>query len=341
MSKPKVWYTQPESSKERIFTPDQLQRMIDSFDVTQNDTGRALTTEELADGIAGFDGIVTGWGSHPPITAEVMENADRLKIIAHAAGTIKHMVSGEVVEQYLVPRDIILFSANVAIAYNVAESTVGMLLMASHCWPQFADNFRRTGVWRPPSIRGNARFLMGSVVGVVSASKVGREVIRLLSVWPLDILLYDPYVSDQDAAEMGVEKVELDELFARSDHVTVHSPSIPETRHMIGADQLRKLRDGATFVNTSRGSVIDHAALIAEAATGRIHVVLDVTDPEPLPIDSPFRCMPNVHIVPHLSGAGFYGYHMIGRMTVDALEAAFAGQPVDGAVNYSLYDVLA
>lgn len=341
MSKPKVWYTQPESANERIFEPQQFQRMLDSFDVTCNDTGKALTTDDLAAGIAGFDGIVTGWGSHPPMTDQVMQNADRLKIIAHAAGSIKHMVSKQVAEQYLAPRNIILFSANEAIAYNVAESAVGMLLMASHCWPQFADNFRRTGVWRPPAVRANGRFLMGSVVGVVSASKVGREVIRLLSVWPLDILLYDPYVSDDDAAQMGGEKVELDDLFARSDHVTVHAPSIPQTEGMIGAHQLRRLRDGATLVNTSRGSVIDHTALLAEAATGRLHVVLDVTTPEPLPVDSPFRTLPNVHITPHVSGAGFYGYHMIGRMTVDALEAAFAGQPVAGAVDYSRYDILA
>ena len=114
----------------------------------------------------------------------------------------------------------------------------------------------------------------------------------------------------------------VDELFARADHVTVHAPSIPATDNLIGAEQLSLLRDGATLVNTSRGSVIDHGALLAEAVAGRLYLVLDVTTPEPLPIDSPFRLLNNVDIVPHLSGSGFYGYHMIGTMTFNAIEAA-------------------
>jgi len=341
MTKPTVWYTQPESATSRVFEPEQFQRMKDAFDVTLNDTGKPLTSEQLAAGIAGFDAIVTGWGSHPPITDEVMHSADRLKIIAHAAGSIKHMVSKEIIEQHLVPRDIILFSANHAIAYNVAESAVGMLLMGCHCWPQFANNFRETGIWKPPAIRDNARFLKGSTLGVISASKVGREVIKLLSVWPLTILLYDPYVTPQQAADLGVEQVELNELFERADHVTIHAPKLPSTDNLITAEQLALLRDGATLVNTARGNCIDHNALLAEAASGRIYLVLDVTEPEPLPMDSPFRTLPNVYITPHVSGAGYYGYYKVGETTVDALEAAFAGKPVVGAVDYSRYDILA
>ena len=341
MSKPRVWYIQTAAHTERIFDPADYERMLDIFDVTVNETDKKYTSEEVAEGIAGFDGLVTGWSNAPGITPEMIENADRLKIIAHSAGSIRHVVSKEVVEKYLIPRDIILFSANHAIAYNVAESAVGMLLMASHRWGEFANNFRDTGVWRAPGIRGNARFLKGSTVGIVSASKVGREVIKLLSVWPLKMVLYDPYVSAEEAEELGVEKVELNELFERSDHVTVHAPKLEATNNLIGVEQLALLPDGATLVNTSRGNCIDHGALLAAAAAGRIYVMLDVTEPEPLPSDSPFRTLRNVDIVPHFSGAGFYGYHMIGTSTVAALENAFAGKPVDGAVDYSRYDILA
>lgn len=340
MSKPKVWYIQPESHTDRVFTDEDYQRMLDEFDTTVNDTGKNLTAEEIARGIAEFDGLVTGWGA-PAMTEEVMENAQNLKIIAHSAGTIRGLCPKDIVEEYLRPNDIILFSANGAIAYNVAESAVGMIMMASHRWMNLALNIRQTGIWRPPNITWNGQFLLGSTVGVVSASKVGRQVLCLLEGWECELLVYDPYVSEDEAEQLGAEKVELDDLFERSDHVTLHAPRLEATYHMVGAEQLRLLRDGATLVNTSRGSIIDESALIAEAATGRIQVFLDVTDPEPMPPDHPFRCMDNVYITPHVSGAGYYGYHMIGTQTVNALEAAFVGEPVPGAVDYDRYDILA
>ncbi|MFP3902923.1 MAG: hydroxyacid dehydrogenase [Armatimonadota bacterium] len=340
MSTPKIWYIQPESHTQRIFTDDDYQRMLEEFDTTVNDTGRNFTSEEVAEGISGYDAIITGWGA-PPMTAEIMKNADDLKIIAHSAGSIKGLCPKDIVENYLRPNNIILFSANGAIAYNVAESAVGMIMMASHRWMDLALNIRQTGTWRPPHIRWNGQFLLGSTVGVVSASSVGRHVIHLLQGWECELLLYDPYISAEAAAEIGAEKVELNELFERSDHVTIHAPKLDATYHMIGAEQLQLLKDNATLVNTSRGTVIDQAALVEEAATGRIQVFLDVTDPEPMEPHHPFRAMPNVYISPHVSGAGYYGYHMIGTQTVNALEAAFAGEPMEGAVDYDKYDILA
>ena len=138
-----------------------------------------------------------------------------------------------------------------------------------------------------------------------------------------------------------MEQVELDALFERSDIVSLHAPSIPATRHMVGAQQLARLRDGTLLINTSRGSVLDHEALTREAGTGRFRVVLDVTEPEPLPADHPLRRLPNVFITPHTSGAGAYGYFRIGDMTLEALEACFAERPVSGAVDWSRYDLLA
>ncbi|MBC7288761.1 MAG: hydroxyacid dehydrogenase, partial [Armatimonadetes bacterium] len=235
------------------------------------------------------------------------------------AGTVKVLFSQELVDQYLIPRGIVVFSANEAIGYNVAEATVGLLIMASRRWPDFIINFRETGKWRPEGIPINGQYLRGCTLGIVSASTVGREVIRLLQGWNVKFLVYDPYLTDEEADRLGVEKVGLNELFERVDHVTIHAPQIPETYHMIGADQLRRLKDGAALVNTARGSVIDHDALYNEAKTGRILVALDVTEPEPLPPDSPLRSLPNVYIIPHVAGAGYYGYFKIGEMTLQAL----------------------
>ncbi len=336
----KVWYIQPASHTERVFDPAHYQAMLSEFDVTVNETGANLTTEQVAAGIAGYEVLVTGWGA-PPLTAAVFEAADALKLVAHSAGSIKSLVSRDVIDRYMIPRDITLFSANVAIAYNVAESTVGMLLMATHRWPDFNDYFRRTGDWKDPKVRWNARFLKGSTVGIVGASKVGREVIRLLQPWPLHIIVYDPYLSPEEATALGVEKAELNELFERSDHVSLHLPSIPTTDNMIGAEQLACMKPGATLVNTSRGSCLDHDALIEKCKRDELYVCLDVTTPEPLPRYSEFRMLDNVYIAPHVSGAGFYGYHQIGEQTLNALRDCLGGRPVFGAVDYSRYELLA
>lgn len=335
MAKPNIWYIPMSDHTEKVFTPEVFQQMLDEFDVTVNETGEALTTQQVAEGIAGYDGLVTGWGASPPLTAEVFEAADKLQIIAHSAGSVKHMLSVGVVEQYLIPRNIVTFSASGAIADNVAESAVGMLIMTCRRWVDHILHTRQSDGWKDPHIFWNGQFLLGSTLGVISASQVGRKVIELLRPWDLTILLYDPYVTDQQAQQLGVEKVELDELFRRSDHVTIHAPSTPETDKMIGSEQLALLRDGATIVNTARGSVIDEDALIAEVRTGRISVCLDVTDPEPPAADSPLRKLKNVYLTPHVAGGGYYGFHNIGETTRQALADYFAGRPVQGAVNYS------
>ncbi len=338
--KKRVLYVCTASHTERVFQPGKYEEMCELFDVTENNGGANWSSEEVAERAGGMDAIVTGWGA-PPMTAEVLDAAPDLQIIAHSAGSVHGLVPDEIARDYVLPRDITVFSANGAIAANVAESAVGMLLMTMRHWVHFSNYIHETPHWRSSFYDFNGKFLLGSTVGVVSASKVGRWVIRLLQPWRCEILVFDPYLSDEDAAEMGVERVELNELFERSDHVTVHAPSLPTTDNMIGDEQLSLLRDGGTIVNTSRGSVIDHAALLAHAKSRRIHVCLDVTTPEPLEPTSPFRQLDNVIITPHVSGSGYYGYHLIGDMTVQALVDCFAGNPVDGAVPIERFETIA
>jgi phosphoglycerate dehydrogenase-like enzyme len=338
--KQKVLYSPSESHTNRVFRPETFARMGELFDVAVNDTGGNLTTDQVIERSAGQDALVTGWGS-PPLNAEFFEQAAQMKIIAHSAGSVKYLVDRELIDKYLIPRDICIFSANVAIALNVAETTVGMLIAAPRRWIEFATHFRATGEWKPSHIESEGQFLLGAVVGLVSASAVGREVIKLLQPFDVTILVYDPYISEEQASELGVEKVELNELFERSDMVSLHAPKIPETTNMIGAEQLKLLKDGAALVNTARGAVIDHDALLAECRTGRITAALDVTEPEPPAQDSPFRELENVIITPHIAARGSYGLFRIGETTLKALEDRFAGRPVQGAANLDLFEQLA
>jgi len=299
-----------------VFSDETLERLKSLFDVTFNDLGRDYTSEELASKIKGFDGLITGWGS-PTLTEEVFENADRLKIIVHSAGSVKaKLLSRSIIEKYIIPRGICVCNAPKAIAYNVAETTLGLMIMVSHRLFDHALNVRERLIWRDRSIPREVKTINGSIIGIVGASTVGREVIRLLKPFDCRILVYDPYLSEEEARELGVEKTSLEDLFKKSDFVSVHAPLTEETVHMIRREHFKLLKDGAVFINTSRGKIIDQEALLEECKTGRILVALDVTDPEPLPRDSPLRRLKNVIITPHVAGNGYYGAKKIGEMTL-------------------------
>ena len=350
MSKPRLLFAPAREHTVKVFAPEVLQQLEAHFDVDRNDRDEDLDEVEVSARIGGCDGLVTGWRTTDPgtlrprrampLTPAIMEAADRLKVIAHAAGSVRHMLA-EVWHDYIAARGICVFTATVEIGYNVAETAVGLMVMSSKRLLEHALHVRQSAGWRAADIPVDEQHLFGATVGIVGASDVGREVRRLLRPFDVRALLYDPYLDAAEARSLGVEQVELDELFARADIVTLHAPSIPETRHLVGAAQLRLLRDGALLVNTARGSLIDHEALIRETAGGRIRVALDVTTPEPLPGDSPLRRMPNVIVTPHLAGQGRYGHLRIGAATLRALQDFFAGRPVQGAIDHARWERLA
>lgn len=340
MSLSALWYLPTPAQTQRTFAPATYQRLLANFAVTANPGPEGYTAQQVEERLGEFDGLVTGWGT-PPLSVEALRRAKRLRIIAHSAGSVKHLFTQEQINDQLIPRKLCVTSANSAIALNVAEHTVGALIALCRQWFEHARNIREKGIWHDPAIPRSGQYLRGATIGMVSASTVGREVIHLLQPFDVKILVYDPLLSDWDAGRLGVQRVELDEVFRRADMVTVHAPKLPETYHLIGAQQLRLLRDGAVFINTSRGSVLDHEALLAEAGSGRFLVQLDVTDPEPLPADHPLRALENVVITPHTSGAGQYGYHRIGEFTLSALEAFFQHRPVIGQVDLKRWAQLA
>lgn len=341
-AKKKVLFLPDKAHREKVFTGPVLARLTEQFDVTFLSGGitERCTSAEVAKAVPGYDALITGWGT-PVLTPAVFERADALRIIAHSAGTVKRMLL-DCAFDYVIPRKICVYSANREIAHNAAEHTLGLMIMSCRRILDHAlrlrDDHRQ---WPDRMVRPNSQYLSGSTVGIVSASKVGRRVIGLLKPFDTRVLVFDPYLSAQEAAVLGVEKTELRGLFSRSDIVSVHAPLLPETRGMIHADHFRALRDGATFINTSRGAVLDEQALIAELERGRITAALDVTTEEPLPKDSPLRSMHNVIVTPHLAGSGFYGYERIGQGTVRALEDFFAGRSVQGAIDFSQYAIIA
>ncbi len=287
----------------------------------ENETDAVLAEAEV---------IVGHWGC-PPLDAAMLDRAPRLGLFAHAAGTVRTILTDAIWD-----RDIRVTSGANANAEPVAEFTLAAILFANK-----GVLWRRGPVdYSVMSSMGDRRWgNHGRTIGIVGASLVGRRVIELLRPFPhLTATLYDPYVTHEEAASLGMTKLELDDLCAGADVLSIHAPDRPETRHMIGPSQLAALPDGATIINTARGPLIDHEALMPHLTAGRLQAVLDVTDPEPLPAGSPLLGLPNVWISPHLAGSQGTELARLADYVIEEIGRWSAGAP---ALNEVTRDRLA
>jgi phosphoglycerate dehydrogenase-like enzyme len=267
------------------------------------EVGDLLTDEAVADfadprfaeAMAGAEVLVGHWGC-PTLTAEALAAMPRLELFAYAAGTVKWQVTSAVWE-----RGVLVTSAAAANAVPVAEFAAAAIVLANKglCWFAARERDPSVQVRIDPSSVGN----YAKRVGLVGASHVGRLTRELLAPHDLEVAFADPYLSEEEALRIGAAKMELDELCAWCDVLSLHAPDTASTKGMIGARQLALLRDGTPIVNTARGALIDPRALEAELVSGRLQAILDVTEPEPLPEDSPLRGLPNVILTPHIAGA--------------------------------------
>jgi phosphoglycerate dehydrogenase-like enzyme len=264
------------------------------------------------------DGCLTSWGV-ARLDKDVISASPRLRIMAHMGSSVKRFVSAE-----LWQRGIQVTTAAPALAEDVAITTLGFMIVGmKRIWP--LGQTVRNGGWRD-SPYWPSREIRHKIVGIIGASHVGRHLVRLLRPFEVKILLYDPFVSEEAALQLGVEKSELDDLLRQADVVSLHAPANENTYHMLNAARLALMKDDALLINTARGSLIEEAALISELGQGRLFAFLDVTDPEPPAADSPLRSLENVVVVPHLAGC-IEDCSRMGEMAIEELRRFFAGEP--------------
>ncbi len=318
MSKPIIAVTIGRAHYTRIFS-EAAWRALDAFaEVIHHPKEEPANKADLLALLPPADACITGWDV-APIDADVLAAAPKLRAIAHTGGSVKRFVS-----EAVWARDIHVTSAAPALAQDVAETTLGLIIVGVKRILPLSRHVREGG-WREHPA-WPAREVHSSVIGIVGASNVGRRVIELLRPFHASILLYDPYVNETEATRLGVTKVELAELARRADVISLHAPALPSTRHMIDRSLLRLMKDDAVLINTARGALIDEEALVEELAKGRFFAFLDVTDPEPPAPDSPLRRLPNVVVTPHLAGCITDCTHL-GEMAVEELRRFFAGEP--------------
>ena len=264
--------------------------------------------------------LLTGWGC-PRIDSAALALLPRLELVAHAGGTVKGHV-----DTVCWDRGIAVTTAASANAVPVAEFTLAQIILAGKATLAASHLYtsRRRKVDREdlPLVGNYER-----TVGIIGASTIGRLVLARLQTFDLDVVVADPTITPAEATSLGARLVTLDELMAVSDIVSLHAPVLPSTLNMIGPAQLAAMKEGATFINTARGRLVDHAALRTELESGRISAVLDVTEPEPLePGDILYR-LPNVQLTPHIAGSMGTELYRMTALALDEVQHLALGTP--------------
>ena len=281
-----------------------------------------------------FDAVITGWGS-PRCDDAVLSAAKRLRIVAHSAGSIRHLLPPA-----LFKKGIAVTHAAAAMLPAVAEMSLALTLMMLRRVPQYLAAMRGREAWEKASAIGYGPELSATRVGVVGAGHTGRCFIRLLRSLDAQVCVCDPYLTPAHAADWGVRKVELDELLRSCQVVSLQAPSTARTHHMIGRRELSLLADGTIFINTARSWLVDEPALIEELGRGRILAALDVFDQEPLSVDHPLRSMPNVYLMPHVAGGSMQTAHRQGQLVTQELSRA-RGEPLQYPVTLQMLETMA
>jgi len=313
-----------KEATDRIFSQESLRKLSQMGELVVNEDSvnpDARRTKEL---IKGANVVITSWGS-PNLNADILSAAPNLELVIHAAGSVKGIVSQELWE-----KGIRVTGSAPVLGMGVAETTLGLTIISlKYIW-QLSENLKKGG-WSED--KNKIREIYDVTIGVISAGFVGAHYIKLLQNFDVEVLLYDPFVSEEKAKEMGARKVELEELLKTSDVVSIHAPSIPETNKMINKETLKLMKDDAIIINTARGTIIDEADLLEELQKGRLFACLDVTDPEPPAKDHPFRKLPNVIMTPHLAGLANTGLKRIGKFVNSELNKYLNNESMVGEVK--------
>jgi phosphoglycerate dehydrogenase-like enzyme len=317
----RVLVTFPDPLFTEIVSAGAQERLGRLATVDRNMLGRSLTGPELAERVGGVDACFTSWGT-PAFDEGVLAAADRLRLIAHAAASVKNLTPLAVYR-----RGIKVTHAAATIAEGVAEFNLAAILVLLRNMHRVDHSLKTDRDWAKAKSLP-AHELRGRTVGIISASRTGLALIPLLRPFGCRILIHSLHMTPERAAGLGAEAASLDDLLRNSDVVAMHAPSTPATRQMLGAREFALMRDGAIFTSTARAWVLDEAALLQELESGRISAALDVFETEPLPPTSPFFKLENVLLAPHMAGNAQETRARLGDTIVDEIERFCRGEPL-------------
>ncbi len=291
--------------------------LLDSFaDVCDDSAYPApLSQAELVERMRGATAILSLNGSHAEeITTAVLNEVGTVKVaaVSHWWGS-----SSENAGKAWSAAGVHVNDASDACNQSVAEWALGALIAGLRKFDYYDREMKNGALF--PTWRGMAGQLNGSTVGLVGVGRVGRWLVRYLQPFDVRVLVYDPFMTAATATSLNVELVDLPTLLHSADAISLHAPVIPETKGMLGADELAMIRDGALFINSARAWLYDSDALKKELKSGRIRAYIDVFEPEPPELDDVLRTLDNVVLTPHIAGTTDLMFHRCAKIAITAI----------------------
>ena len=256
----------------------------------------------------------------------MISRAESLMVVGRAGAGVDNVDIGAATG-----RSVAVFNAPGGNTIAATELTMALMLSLIRKIPE-ADKSVREGRWDRAAFKGNE--LRGRMLGLIGAGRIGGEVAKRCQAFGMACIVYDPYLTEEYADELGVRLVELDEVLDKADVISIHVPLTEETRGLVGAEALARMKDRVIVVNASRGGVIDEDALADALGTGQIAgAALDVYESEPLPADSSLREAPNLVLTPHIGAATAEAQVEVAREVAASVLRCLGDEDVTGAIN--------
>jgi D-3-phosphoglycerate dehydrogenase len=289
------------------------------------DTKLAKDPAALKAALGEADGIVIRSGTQ--LTADVLADQSRLKVIVRAGVGVDNIDVPAATRQ-----GIVVMNTPGGNTVSTAEQTMALMLSLARNLPQ-ANASLKGGKWDRNKFTGNQ--LEGKTLGIIGLGRVGLAVARRSQGFGMKVVGFDPFLTAERATELGVESVPgLDDLWARCDYITLHTPLSAETRRLIDAEAIARMRPGVRIINCARGGLIDEPALLAALDSGHVAgAAIDVFDPEPPAADDPLVLHPKTVVTPHLGASTEEAQLAVAEEAARLLIDFFRGGQVRFAVN--------
>jgi D-3-phosphoglycerate dehydrogenase len=291
----------------------------------QVDVKTDLKPDALKEAIKEYDALVVR--SATKVTKDVINAADKLKVIGRAGVGLDNVDLDAATA-----KGIIVMNTPAGNTISTAEHTFSMILALSRNIPQAAKSMKE-GKWDRNKFMGVE--LYNKVLGIVGFGRIGKEVATRALAFGMKVLAYDPFLSKEVAESLGVEVVELKDIFEKADYITVHTPLTDETKHMISTKEFAMMKKGVRMINCARGGIIDEAALIEAIKEGKVAgAAMDVFEQEPLPQENAFAATDNVITTPHLGASTEEAQVNVAIEVAEIIRDALLGRGIRNAANY-------
>lgn len=333
MSRPRSAYFLRPENLDKIYSPD-AQSRIGRLTSPLPTLLTADNWRSQMNQIGEVEYLLSGWGM-APMTEDLLQAMPKLSHVFYGAGSVRDFYTDLARE-----RGIGVSSSWRANAIPTAEFAHATIILSLKQFWRAQRTAKADRKWvKPQHAAGTFR----STVGLVALGAIGRRIAqRLKGEHDLNLIAYDPYVNEDEAKEMGVRKVSLEELFSLSDVVSLHAPNLPQTRGIVSQTLLQAMKPHATLINTARGDLIDEEALVQILRDRpEMDAILDVTVNEYENEESPLWELPNATITPHIAGSLNAECHRMGEYMVAELERHLTGLPLEHEVTPQLFATIA